>query len=101
MQGFSVLLFKMFTTTVWFQKIYCSRFDRKRWHNNYKFENELAGNFTIIGYDPMNMVRIGDQMLCKTFIRLEDEKREVVTFFEPVLLKMKPGSANQVLGYLY
>ena len=69
--------------------------------DNYKFENELAGNFTIIGYDPMNMVRIGDQMLCKTFIRLENEKREVVTFFEPVLLKMKPGSANQVLGYLY
>lgn len=62
-------------------------------------EDEQEGTFSIIGYDPMNMVRIGNQILCKNFIRLEDEKKEVVTFFEPVLLRMKSGSTNQVLGY--
>ncbi len=41
MKCFSVLLFKMFTTAVRFQKIYCTSFDRKRWHNHNKFENAV------------------------------------------------------------
>lgn len=62
-------------------------------------EDDREGDFTIIGYDPMNMVRIENQILCKTFLRLEDDNKEAVTFFEPVLLTMKPYSANQVSGY--
>lgn len=67
---------------------------------DYRMEAEhREGEFMIIGYDPMNMIRVDDLMLCKTFIRLQDKNKEVVTFFEPIILRMKHHSTNYVLGY--
>ena len=60
---------------------------------------EVKGDFHIVGYDPMNMVRVNELVLCKTFIRLQKENKEMITFFEPVLLVMKPQSENEVIGY--
>ena len=60
---------------------------------------EVKGDFRIVGYDPMNMVRFGELVLCKTFIRLQKENKEMTTFFEPVLLVMKPQSENEVISY--
>jgi len=60
---------------------------------------EVEGEFRIVGYDPMNMLRVGELVLCKTFIRLQKENKDMITFFEPILLVMKPQSENEVISY--
>lgn len=58
------------------------------------------GDFYISGYDPMNMLRVDNYILCKTFIRLTDEStNESITFIGKTLLEMHPESVNQVCSY--
>lgn len=59
------------------------------------------GEFKIRGFDPMNMVRIGDRILNARFVMLLDMKtNEMMKFFEPVLLDMSPGSDNIAVAYM-
>lgn len=61
----------------------------------------------IVGYDPINTVRLGNQMLCNHFVMLQNEgEQDCVTkgmdapvFYRgPLVLEMRPESANQVVG---
>jgi len=69
-------------------------------HN--RFENfrkihtaEIKKSALITGFDPMNMVRLGDEFLCENFIMLDGE------FIKgPVLLVMEKDSVRQVKGYV-
>ena len=51
-------------------------------------------NAAITGFDPMNMVRIGDEILCRRFVMLDGEYIE-----GPVLLQMEAGALRQVEAY--
>jgi len=65
-----------------------------------KFDDFLAGSNnvieksgTITGMDPMNMWRMGDQILCARFISIDGENIP-----GPVMLNMAKGSGNQIVG---
>ncbi|MDR1692142.1 MAG: hypothetical protein LBR72_02180 [Oscillospiraceae bacterium] len=62
---------------------------------------EVAGDWFICGYDPMNMVRLGDMLLCCHFVMLQGSGSEPPEFLQgPVLVKLKNGTANRVEGYI-
>lgn len=67
-----------------------------------KTHNErVEGNFTICGYDPMNMVKQDDMILCSHFIMLKDERDDETVFIQgPVAVCLKQGSVNQVSSYI-
>jgi len=54
-------------------------------------KDTIKKNAAITGFDPMNMWRIGDRILCTRFVGLEGEGIP-----GPVILNMVPGSVNQV-----
>ena len=56
------------------------------------------GDYLICGYDPMNMIRSGEQVLCTHFVILASG--EETRFLDgPVLLKIKEGSDQEVEEY--
>lgn len=64
---------------------------------NYK---TLTGEFTICGYDPMNMIRLGNKILFRHFVMLREEDKEEPEFINgPVIAYLKENSCRQV--YLY
>lgn len=55
----------------------------------------------ICGYDPMNMLRADDDILCSHFIMLQPEAGGDAQFIKgPVLLKMEPRNRDKVRSYL-
>lgn len=74
---------------------------------NIKFEDffkgyvkKHEGDFRICGYDPMNMIRQGDDILCSHFIMLMDDSTKKQLFVKgPVMVKLKAESYNQVIEY--
>jgi len=57
-------------------------------------------NSTICGYDPMNMVKIKDYILCKHFVILWNNQNNEQKFIKgPVMLEMEKDSCNQVVSY--
>ena len=55
----------------------------------------------ICGYDPMNMIKLSDKILCSHFVMLQDMKQGSPEFIQgPVLVNMKPCSINQVSSYV-
>jgi hypothetical protein len=55
----------------------------------------------ICGYDPMNMIRMGDKLLCVRFVMLKSEADDNPMFIQgPVMVNLKSGSANEVLSYV-
>ena len=61
------------------------------WRDN---REKVVRNAAITGFDPMNMVRLGDQFLCYRFVMLDGEYIE-----GPVLLQMEEGALRQVTAY--
>lgn len=59
----------------------------------------INGDFCICGYDPMNMVRQGDDVLCLHFIMLQENGGEAQFIKGPVLLNMEKGETYKVIGY--
>lgn len=58
------------------------------------------GDFYISGYDPMNMIKIDNKILCKTFIRLtKQDSKETSSLMGETLLDMKKDSINKVTCY--
>jgi len=58
------------------------------------------GDFTISGYDPMNMYRSGDRLYARTFLRLtENGTGREITLTDRTLLEMKPGSPDRARAY--
>ncbi|HOP11203.1 MAG TPA: hypothetical protein PK629_06910 [Oscillospiraceae bacterium] len=63
----------------------------------HSFESVMDGDFLITGYDPMNMIRVRDYILCKTFVRLTDNKSNTAeSLMGQTLLEMVPDSENRV-----
>lgn len=72
-----------------------------------KFEDFLSepyvkyeGDFYICGYDPMNMIKRKDEILCNHFIMLKDKVSQEQLFINgPVVIKLKNGTTNLALEY--
>ena len=65
------------------------------------FEKEtvyIAADGFICGYDPMNQIRVKDQILASRFIMISVEG-EMKKIDGPVVLDMKPRKANELNGY--
>lgn len=79
-------------------------FYRKLEENEQKIQESIAGaKYTplesdIWGYDPMNMIRFGDLILCSHFVWLKGAG-ETLNLSGPVTLKMKAGADRAVEGY--
>lgn len=52
----------------------------------------------LTGYDPMNMFRVGDRLVCEHFAVLEGESG-AIPLMHPVVLTLAPGSVNEVAAY--
>ena len=61
----------------------------KNHNNRVEIDEEIAG------FDPMNMVRLGDKFLCKRFVMLGKQY-----FDGPIMLEMKKDSDRQVTAYI-
>ena len=60
----------------------------------------IKGDFYISGYDPMNMIKLDNKILCKTFISLTDIKtNEKNIYMGETLLEMKSGTVDKVICY--
>ncbi len=65
--------------------------------NNIKKEE---GNFSICGYDPMNMVKIDGKIFCSHFINLMNkDTREAIFIQGPIVLISEINSYHDVSGY--
>lgn len=53
---------------------------------------------TICAYDPMNMIRMNDLILCRHFVGLKEET-EVRMIQSPLVLKLAEGSNRQIIAY--
>ena len=53
---------------------------------------------TICGYDPMNMIRVDELILCHHFIFLRNESG-CIKLDGPVLVKLKEDSNSEIVGY--
>lgn len=61
---------------------------------------KTEGEFFISGFDPMNMLRVEDWVLCSNFVRLtEREGDKIISFMGKTLLQMKQESVNEVVAY--
>ncbi len=64
------------------------------------FKTLKSGDYTITGYDPMNMLRIKNYILCKTFVRLTDHATNTALILTgETLLEMVSDSENKVVQY--
>ena len=67
----------------------------------FSYREEVMFDGFICGYDPMNMIKLDDKILCSHFVMIQNEKNDGPEFIQgPVLVNMKPGSSNQVLSYV-
>ena len=55
---------------------------------------KVARNARMTGFDPMNMWRIGDEILCERFVMLDGEYMQ-----GPVLLEMQAGTMQDVVAF--
>lgn len=59
------------------------------------------GDFILCAYDPMNMIKLGSDMLCTHFVMLLPQDAPEPFFLKgPILLTLKDGSINQVSSYI-
>ncbi|MDR7856632.1 hypothetical protein [Tissierella sp.] len=66
---------------------------------NQSFE-KYKGDFYICGYDPMNMIKHKDKILCSHCIFLEDKVENKKIFLKgPLVVKLEKGTSNHVIEY--
>jgi len=64
-------------------------------------KDKTDGDFTICGYDPMNMIKTDNMILCSHFIMLKDENSDEPIFIKgPVVINLKNDSYNKVHSYI-
>lgn len=59
-----------------------------------------TGDWRICGYDPMNMIRLQDEILCTHFVMLQDRQGRTHTLMGETLLLMCPGSDRHAAAYV-
>ncbi|GEM_PF-374990 len=58
------------------------------------------GDFIISGYDPMNMIKFNNKILCKTFIMLTNQNtNENIRLMGETLLDMQPNKTNEAICF--
>lgn len=61
--------------------------------------NGKSGRYTITGYDPMNMIKIGNEILHKHFVILKDGDGNSIFLKEKVIILIDNENINKVLKY--
>lgn len=64
-----------------------------------RFPDERIADTRIIGYDPMNLTRVGDWLISSHFLLLEDDPEQAL--LGDRLLRMKKGDPRQVEAVYY
>lgn len=60
----------------------------------------VGGPFRITGFDPMNMVRVGDIIYCKSFVSLQEKEARTMRVLQgKTILEMKKGHSQEVIRY--
>ena len=63
--------------------------------------DEVFVDSFICGYDPMNMIKIENEILCNHFVMLMKRGETEPMFIQgPVLVRLKKGSINEVISYI-
>ncbi|NLY84967.1 MAG: hypothetical protein GX077_01270 [Tissierellia bacterium] len=58
------------------------------------------GDFIICGYDPMNMIKYKNMILCSDLIILMDSSYQEKLFLKgPLVVRVKNGTCNHVIEY--
>ena len=66
-----------------------------------KHNNETIYKSYICGYDPMNIIKLKDMILCSNFIFLKNEGEDEPLFIKgPILLRLNHNSPNKVRSYI-
>lgn len=61
----------------------------------------VDGEYEICGYDPMNMTKMGNSILCDNFVILKSENDAAPVFIKgPLLVNLEKGSLNRVISYI-
>jgi hypothetical protein len=61
----------------------------------------VESDYFICGYDPMNMIKIDNMILCSHFVMLKgNENNEPVFIQGPVVVNLKKDSCNEVCSYV-
>ncbi|MET3697783.1 hypothetical protein SAMN05877753_104342 [Bacillus oleivorans] len=58
-----------------------------------------VGNYQIYGYDPMNMIKKDNQILCTHFIMLRDKSDHNSFIKGPIVVELVQGSISQATAY--
>lgn len=74
----------------------------------HKFDDFLQTHFTstdcdaeVCGYDPMNMIKMNNQILCTRFVMLQSSDTSEPQFIQgPILLNLESDSISHVLNYI-
>ncbi len=60
----------------------------------------IKGDFHISGYDPMNMIKLDNKILCKTFISLTNQNtKEKIIYMGETLLDMQANETDKVICF--
>lgn len=63
--------------------------------------DEVTRNSFICGYDPMNMIKMGNKVLCSHFIMLKSSEKDEPEFIKgPIIINLKNGTNNEVQSYI-
>lgn len=77
--------------------------DRKRNKFDVFFKENrehVEGKFQIVGYDPMNMIKLDNKIYCNHFILLKDTNTNNQVFLNgPVVVELEPETINKVIAY--
>jgi len=64
-------------------------------------KEKVSGDYFICGYDPMNMIKVDDMILCSHFVMLKsNDSDEPVFIHGPVVVNLKKGSFNEVCSFV-
>jgi len=75
---------------------------KSKFDDFFKADNKMVeGNYFICGYDPMNMIKIDDRILCSRFVMLKSNDNDEPTFIKgPVVVNLKRNSSNEVCSFV-
>ncbi|MEG1560570.1 MAG: hypothetical protein RR398_06920 [Clostridia bacterium] len=84
--------------------INCGALDGKRrekiaQYGFFKHGNKTLYPSKICGYDPMNMMRVDNNILCTNFIILKKAEMEPLFLDGPILLELNDGTSDDVIAY--
>lgn len=62
--------------------------------------NKVTGEFQICGYDPMNMVKLRNMLLCTHFLMLKRVEEKPMFLQGPLIVVLQEGTVDRVCEYI-